>query len=106
MLKLFTGLGIPYLKIGLIVLAVTLLWGHGYYTAYQYWDNWYDKEVQHQKDVNKRAYDRGLEDAKRLEQEDKKDEDTLKQNEQESQNDPNRDTPALSLDSVQRLQRL
>lgn len=93
----------PYLLIGLVISAV---WGHGFYTAYQYWDNWYDKEVQEQKDINQRAYDRGLEDAKRLKQEEDKDEDTLKQNEQESQKDPNRDAPALSLDSVKRLNRL
>jgi hypothetical protein len=82
------------------------VWGHGYYAAYQYWDKWYDKEVLEQNEINKKAYDRGLEDAKRLEQEEQEDADKLKQNEQESQNDPNRDAPALSSDSVQRLKRL
>lgn len=96
----------PLWKVCALLAVALALWGHGYYTAYQYWDNWYDAKVEEQNKINKEAEAKGLKEAERLKQEEQKDEDILKQNEQESQNDPNRDTPALSRDSVQRLNRL
>lgn len=94
------------LKFGAVALVAASIWGHGYYTAYQYWDNWYDQEKSRQITINKQAQERGEQKAKELIEEEKKDEAILQQNEKESATDPNRDRPALSRSSVQRLNRL
>lgn len=94
------------MKIGAVLAVVASIWGHGYYTAYQYWDNWYDAEKTRQTEVNKQAQERGKQKAKELIEEEKKDEAILQQNEKESATDPDRDRPALSRSSVQRLNKL
>lgn len=108
MLALLKGLDVTSLLIkGAVVLVVAgSIWGHGYYTAYQYWDDWYDAEKLRQTTINKEAYERGLKEAEKLQKEEQKDEDMLKQNEKEAATDPDRDRPALSRSSVQRLNRL
>lgn len=89
-----------------ILMVVSVVWGHGYYTANSSWKTWYKEEQTRQVSINKKFYEQGIAAEKRLKQEEQDDENILKQNEQESENDPNRDSPALSRDSVQRLKRL
>lgn len=93
------------LSIGIGLLVIGSVWGHGYYTAYQYWDNWYDKEVSRQNQVNKNYYNLGIKEAKRLQEEDKKDEENTKQLEQEADQAPNATTSVLPRSSVQRIDR-
>lgn len=104
--KVLSFLSAYWVKAVIVVAIVGAIWGHGYYTAYQYWDDWYDLKVIEQNAINKQAEERGLKEAERIKQEEQNDEEKLKQNELEAQTDPNRNSPALSHDSVQRLKRL
>jgi len=103
-LKAFLSSG-TLIKIGAVALVAASIWGHGYYTAHRKWDRWYQAERIQQETINKAFEERGRQEALRIMQEEAKDEDISKQNEQEAQKDPNRDSPALSRGSVQRLQR-